>query len=202
MRDFKVNASLRIKDINAYLARIGYSGSWAPTAENLRKLHRAHNLTVPFENLDVHLGHPIVLDERKLFDKIVRRKGGGFCYELNASFAALLRIMGFDVAMLSARVYLDDKLGREFDHMVLLAPDFDQIMAHAKPHLHPGDAGRPGHVERDEACHPESWQANGTDINVGKGICRGFKGAFRHQSPVRAKRLKMVRDFSEKYTVP
>ncbi len=120
MQKLKKFMPVPIRDISAYLARIGYSGSLAPTAETLRKLHRAHNLTVPFENLDVHLGRPIVLDERKLFDKIVRRRRGGFCYELNASFAALLRAMGFDVDMLSARVYLDDKLGREFDHMVLL----------------------------------------------------------------------------------
>jgi N-hydroxyarylamine O-acetyltransferase len=111
---------LRLKDIKAYLDRIGYSGSRVPTAENLKKLHRAHNLTVPFENLDIHMKRPIVLDERKLFDKIIRRNRGGFCYELNASFAGLLRTLGFDVTIFSARVYLDDKLGREFDHMVLM----------------------------------------------------------------------------------
>jgi N-hydroxyarylamine O-acetyltransferase len=107
-------------DINSYLDRIRYSGPRTPTAETLRELHRAHNLTVPFENLDIHIGRKIILDEKKLFEKIVRQKRGGFCYELNGSFAALLRALGFKVTMLSARVYLNGKLGREFDHMVLL----------------------------------------------------------------------------------
>lgn len=107
-------------DISAYLKRIKYSSPRAPTAETLRKLHRAHNLAVPFENLDVHLGRVIVLDEEKLFEKIVRQKRGGFCYELNGSFASLLQALGFKVTMLSARVYLNGKPGPEFDHMVLL----------------------------------------------------------------------------------
>jgi len=107
-------------NIGAYFKRIKYKGPGVPTAETLRKLHRAHNLTVPFENLDIHLGRPIVLDEEQLFDKIVRQKRGGFCYELNGSFASLLRAVGFNVTMLSARVFLDGKMGREFDHMVLL----------------------------------------------------------------------------------
>src|SRR5262245_2570020 len=61
-------------------------------------------LTVPFENLDIHLGRPIVLDDDVFFDKIVERRRGGFCYELNGLFAALLRELGFDVTMLSAGV--------------------------------------------------------------------------------------------------
>jgi N-hydroxyarylamine O-acetyltransferase len=107
-------------DIDAYLSRIKYSGPRDPTEETLREIHRAHVLTVPFENLDVHLGRAIVLDNEKLFDKIVRQGRGGFCYELNGSFAALLRALGYEVDMLSARVYLDGKLRPEFDHMVLL----------------------------------------------------------------------------------
>src|SRR5262249_9039065 len=61
-------------------------------------------LSVPFENLDIHLGRPIVLDDDVFFDKIVERRRGGFCYELNGLFAALLRELGFDVTMLSAGV--------------------------------------------------------------------------------------------------
>ena len=107
-------------DINAYLNRIKYSGPRTPTAEALRQVHCAHSLAIPFENLDVHLGRTIILDEERLFEKIVCQRRGGFCYELNGLFAALLRELGFKVTMLSARVYLDDKLGPEFDHMVLL----------------------------------------------------------------------------------
>lgn len=107
-------------DIDAYLNRIKYSGPRTLTAETLRQLHRAHLLTIPFENLDIHLGHTIVLDTEKFFKKIVGQGRGGFCYELNGFFAALLRALGFNVTMLSARVYLDGILRPEFDHMVLL----------------------------------------------------------------------------------
>jgi len=109
-------------DVAAYLHRIHYRGPLAPTAETLRALHLAHHLAVPFENLDIHLGQPIILDEARFYDKIVRRRRGGFCYELNGLFAALLRELGFDVTTLSARV-IDTQpgmIGPEFDHLVLL----------------------------------------------------------------------------------
>ena len=108
-------------DRAAYLQRIGYHGSLEPTAETLYGLHRAHMLAVPFENLDIHLARPIVLDQDALFDKIVRRRRGGFCYELNGLFAALLRDLGFDVTMLAAGVARDNGgFGPAFDHLTLL----------------------------------------------------------------------------------
>jgi len=103
-----------------YLKRIHYRGSTAATADSLRHLQVAHLLTVPFENLSIHHGEEIVLDEDALFDKIVRRRRGGFCYEANGLFAALLRELGFDVAMVSAAVARGDgEFGPEFDHMTL-----------------------------------------------------------------------------------
>jgi N-hydroxyarylamine O-acetyltransferase len=107
-------------DVDAYLHRIGYSGPRSPNADTLCALHRAHMLTVPFENLDIHLGRPIVLDEELLFEKIVRQRRGGFCYELNGLFALLLRQLHFDVTLLSARVHEGGMPGPEFDHMTLL----------------------------------------------------------------------------------
>lgn len=108
-------------DTNAYLERIGYRGLVAPNAETLRRLQVAHLLSVPFENLSIHSGEPIVLDDEALFDKIVTRGRGGFCYELNGLFAALLRALGFDVQMLSAGVMgRAGEFGPEFDHMALL----------------------------------------------------------------------------------
>jgi N-hydroxyarylamine O-acetyltransferase len=113
-------------DRAAYLQRIGYHDSLEPTAETLRGLHRAHMLAVPFENLDIHLGRPIMLDEAAMFDKIVRRRRGGFCYELNGLFAALLRDLGYDVAMLAAGVARGDgSYGPEFDHLTLLVRGLD-----------------------------------------------------------------------------
>jgi N-hydroxyarylamine O-acetyltransferase len=75
---------------------------------------------VPFENLDIHLGRPIVLAEDALFDKIVRRRRGGFCYELNGLFAALLRDLEFDVTLLAAQFSRDvGQPAPETDHLVL-----------------------------------------------------------------------------------
>lgn len=108
-------------DVDAYLERIGYQGPLAPTAETLRRLHVAHLLAVPFENLSIHAHEPIVLEDESLFDKVVARRRGGFCYELNGLFAALLRALGFRVEMLSAGVAKQaGGFGPEFDHMALL----------------------------------------------------------------------------------
>jgi N-hydroxyarylamine O-acetyltransferase len=108
-------------DVNAYLDRINYTGALAPSAETLRGLHVAHLMSVPFENLDIPLRRPIVLDEAALFNKIVERRRGGFCYELNGLFACLLRELGFNVQMLSAGVMgRDGQFGPDFDHMTLL----------------------------------------------------------------------------------
>lgn len=104
-----------------YLDRIQYHGPLAPTADTLRQLQVAHLLTVPFENLSIHAGEPIVLDDDALFEKIVARRRGGFCYELNGLFAALLRELGFDVTMLSAgAISADGTFGPPFDHMALM----------------------------------------------------------------------------------
>jgi N-hydroxyarylamine O-acetyltransferase len=86
-------------------------------------------LTVPFENLDIHLHVPIVLDEEKFFEKVVFRHRGGFCYELNGLFAALLRSLGFNVTLLSGRVFSDGTPGPEFDHMALLVELEDRWLA-------------------------------------------------------------------------
>lgn len=108
-------------NIQTYLERINYKGSLAPTAESLRELQVAHLLTVPFENLSIHAGEPIILEDDALFRKIVENRRGGFCYEANGLFAALLRALGFDVAMLSAEVAnAAGEFGPNFDHMTLL----------------------------------------------------------------------------------
>ena len=108
-------------NIKAYLERINYHGSLAPTAETLRELQVAHLLAVPFENLSIHAKQPIVLEDEALFTKIVENRRGGFCYEANGLFAALLRALGFDVAMLSAEVAnAEGEFGPNFDHMTLM----------------------------------------------------------------------------------
>lgn len=117
----KTQVSFSDLEVHAYLERIRYRGPVTPTTETLRDLHVAHLLTVPFENLSIHAGEPIVLDCAALFQKVVRRKRGGFCYELNGLFGELLRCLGFEVRMLSAEVMgTDGRFTREFDHMALL----------------------------------------------------------------------------------
>ncbi len=106
--------------IEAYLQRIKYVGEIRPTETTLRALHRAHLFTVPFENLDISLGREIVCDNDSILHKIVNEYRGGFCYELNGAFAALLRALGFRVTLLSARVAREDgSYGPEFDHLTL-----------------------------------------------------------------------------------
>jgi N-hydroxyarylamine O-acetyltransferase len=105
----------------AYLERINYRGPTPASAEALRALHVAHLLAVPFENLSIHAGEPVVLENEALFEKIVGRRRGGFCYEANGLFAALLRALGFDVRMLSAEVArADGGFSPRFDHMALM----------------------------------------------------------------------------------
>ena len=108
-------------EINAYLQRINYHGSLFPSAQTLRDLQVAHLLSVPFENLSIHSAEPIVLNDDALFAKVVKRRRGGFCYELNGLFAGLLRELGFEVTMLSAQVAnAEGVFGPDFDHMTLL----------------------------------------------------------------------------------
>ena len=106
-------------DVDAYLQRIGFEGRIAPNLQTLEQLHLAHLLTVPFENLDIHLGRKIRVSREAAFKKIVGEQRGGFCYELNGLFSELLGELGFDVTLLSARVYDGDELGPEFDHMLI-----------------------------------------------------------------------------------
>jgi N-hydroxyarylamine O-acetyltransferase len=107
-------------DVPRYLQRIGYRGSLERDYQTLRDLQVAHLYSVPFENLDVHLGVPITLELEALFDKIVVRRRGGFCYELNGLFAWLLGEIGFNVTLLSASdAHADGSFGPEYDHLTL-----------------------------------------------------------------------------------
>lgn len=125
-----INARYEKMNIEAYLKRINYNGPLRPTPETLRDLQVAHLLTVPFENLSIHAGEPIVLDEDALFTKIVEKKRGGFCYECNGLFAGLLRALGFEVAMLAAGVArLKGGFGPNFDHMTLMVMLSDRWLA-------------------------------------------------------------------------
>lgn len=107
-------------EVRTYLDRLGYRGSREATAESLRALHTAHTFAVPFENLDIHLRRTISLDPAVLYDKIVSRRRGGFCFELNGLFALLLERLGFSVRHLMARVVWGQTDVTPLSHRVLL----------------------------------------------------------------------------------
>jgi N-hydroxyarylamine O-acetyltransferase len=88
----------------AYLQRIGYAGPIEPSFAVLRDVHRAHLLTIPYENLDIHLGRPLSLNIGTIYDKIVNRRRGGWCYEMNGLLAWALREIGFEVHLVSGAV--------------------------------------------------------------------------------------------------
>ncbi|WP_328503177.1 arylamine N-acetyltransferase [Streptomyces sp. NBC_00457] len=107
-------------EVDAYLRRLGAERPAWPTVDVLRELHLRHLQRVPFENLSIHLGEEIVLEEKRLLDKVVGARRGGFCYELNGMFGALLTALGYDVTLLAARVYGDEgRLGIPYDHLAL-----------------------------------------------------------------------------------
>ena len=78
-------------------------------------------MSIPFENLDIIYGNNIILKKDRIYDKIVKRGRGGFCYELNGLFSRLLRELGYSVSLVSARVMNEDgTFGQEFDHLGII----------------------------------------------------------------------------------
>jgi len=94
--------------INAYLQRIGFTSTPRLDFETLYALQRKHLQTIPYENIDILRGIPISLDIDDIFEKIVIRGRGGYCFELNALFAWLLRDLGFEVTDYFARFLLNE----------------------------------------------------------------------------------------------
>jgi len=89
-----------------YLHKLGYSGDLAPSYQLLRDLHRLHQAKIPFENLDILLNKVPALDDASLEAKLLDSARGGYCFELNLSFARLLRSLGFEVQPRLARVLM------------------------------------------------------------------------------------------------
>jgi N-hydroxyarylamine O-acetyltransferase len=107
-------------DLGAYRARIHDAGPLESTYQTLSRLHLAHATAIPFENLDIHLGRPIKLDLDSLQTKLVHNHRGGYCFEQNTLFAAVLDEIGFDVTRLGARVGEGDPRALKRTHMTLL----------------------------------------------------------------------------------
>ncbi|AJY76749.1 arylamine N-acetyltransferase family protein [Paenibacillus beijingensis] len=94
--------------VQAYLERIGFDGALDGSAETLALLQERHLYSVPYENLDILRRIPLSLEVDHLLDKIVMRRRGGYCFELNALFGWLLRELGFPVTDLFARFWRDE----------------------------------------------------------------------------------------------
>lgn len=106
--------------LSAYFDRIGYSGPTTPDFTTLEAVMRAHIAAIPFENLDVQLGRPLDTALEPIFDKLVTRRRGGWCYENNGLLGWALGEMGFDVTRIAAGVMrhvLGDTVG---NHLTLL----------------------------------------------------------------------------------
>jgi N-hydroxyarylamine O-acetyltransferase len=107
-------------DLSAYLERIEYRGPLQPTEATLTGLHRAHATHIPFENLDIFLGTPIRLDRASIQNKLVRSRRGGYCFEQNQLFAAVLAELGFRVTLLAGRVRYDTQRTLPRTHVLVL----------------------------------------------------------------------------------
>ncbi len=107
-------------DLRHYLQRIEFSGTPKPDLDTLRQIHHQHLLTIPYENLDVQLSRPLDFDIERIFDKLVHRRRGGWCYEMNGLMGWALQQIGFDVTRMSGAVMRasqgDQQLG---NHLVL-----------------------------------------------------------------------------------
>ncbi|GAA4239725.1 arylamine N-acetyltransferase [Actinomadura meridiana] len=118
-------------DLPAYLKRIGHDGDIAPTGETLRALHRAHTTSIPFENLEIMLGRGVDLALDAVQDKMVRRSRGGYCFEHNRLFAAVLERLGYEVTALAGRVTLGARKLLPATHALL------HVRAPGQPHDEP-----------------------------------------------------------------
>ncbi|MBS0523758.1 MAG: arylamine N-acetyltransferase [Proteobacteria bacterium] len=95
-------------DLDAYLARINYSGPRTPTYDTLCGILRGHITNIPFESFDVLLGRPIRLDPEGLQAKIVFNRRGGYCFEHASLMHAALEAIGFTPVRHSSRVLIFD----------------------------------------------------------------------------------------------
>lgn len=106
--------------LDEYLRRIGVTGPGAPDLAALCRLHAAHVEAIPFENLDILLGRGVQLGADRLREKLIAARRGGYCFEQNTLFLAVLRELGFTAMPLEARVRAGAASLRPRTHMVLV----------------------------------------------------------------------------------
>lgn len=146
---------MNAQQIAAYFSRIGTSVPDAPDVDALFEIQRRHILNVPFENLDIIAGDvPLSLETADLFDKVVTRRRGGFCYELNLLLGDMLALVGFDVTMLSGS---HPKYGDDFDHAFL------GVRARGDERLWVVDVGFADNFREPLPFEPGAWTNDGRD---------------------------------------
>jgi N-hydroxyarylamine O-acetyltransferase len=101
----------RLTDRALYLQRLGFDAPPAPTLETLRQLQLRHTGVFPFENLTTLSGEPVLIDLPSVEQKVLHSGRGGYCYELNNLFLALLQELGFDARAISGRVVMGQPEG-------------------------------------------------------------------------------------------
>jgi N-hydroxyarylamine O-acetyltransferase len=121
-----MQANTASTDLDAYFERIGYAGPRTATLQTLRAIHESHPAAIAFENLDPLLGRRVPLDMDSVQQKLVREKRGGYCFETNGLFAAVLRALGFTLIGLAARVLIGHAPGTSRRSHMLLKIDLDE----------------------------------------------------------------------------
>ncbi|GAB09457.1 arylamine N-acetyltransferase [Gordonia araii NBRC 100433] len=112
-------------DLDGLLTHIGYRGDLSPTPETLAALHRAYTTSIPFENLEIMLDRPVLLDVKSLQDKLIRHRRGGYCFEHATLFAAMLEALGFRFSAVLGRVTMGGDAARRPATHALLVVEFD-----------------------------------------------------------------------------
>ena len=111
-------------DLDAYLARLAYTGPRDATLATLRALQLRQVSTIPFENLDILLGRRIAIDFPGVERKLVRDRRGGYCYEQNLLLGTALRALGFHVTTIAGRIRLgrspDEPAGLTHMHLLVM----------------------------------------------------------------------------------
>ena len=103
-----------------YLDRIGFTDVVKNDFSTLEKLQHQHLFAIPFEDLDIQFGIPIILDTEIIYQKIIEGNRGGYCYELNGLFCELLKSLGFEAYLISGRITKGKNIGPEYDHLAIV----------------------------------------------------------------------------------
>jgi len=120
------NASTDSLQLREYLHRVGFSGEPRPDLDTLKRLHRGHLAAISYENLDVQLGRRVGFDPAAVFDKLVRSKRGGWCFEMNGLLAWALEQIGFRVMRVAGAVGRDVRGDGSIGNHLALIVDLDR----------------------------------------------------------------------------